>query len=543
MNEHNFQESWQVDVGGQIYESNFDELTQWIDQGSLLPQDLVKRGQLRWIEARKVPALIPFFNAKEKGLPPPTVTASSNTAENKPFAVNTQNFQNLPNGYSGQFTEFNNFTKSLERVNHTVELPPAEPQLAPNCCIHDNDPAHYLCETCGNSFCRVCVKSYGGNVKICPMCGAMCKSAKDIQAASQAVLPDYASEGFGFGDFGRAIVHPFKFKTSLFLGALMFSLFTVGQTAAGLGGIFMFGAALFCFMLSNMMTFGVLKNTIDNFSQGKLEVNFMPSFDDFSLWDDVVHPFFLSIGAYLVSFGLFIAIVAGGVWWTISSITQQANPNGTATIQPLNQNDVNTVKQVDNFKDFANDMNERNRSLDPNNPQNYADTEDDVRQAQEMINQHRRAQVESTFGKAPETVQAEQKAFIMGMLTKALPLVLLAGLAFLWGLFYFPAACAVAGYTQTFGATINPLVGLDTIKTFGLDYVKILLMGFILLMFSGVVGFVIGLILSPFNLPKMGNVPAQFILGFITFYISTVFSCILGYAIFKNVDKFKLTRN
>lgn len=160
-----------------------------------------------------------------------------------------------------------------------------------------------------------------------------------------------------------------------------------------------------------------------------------------------------------------------------------------------------------------------------------------------MINRHRKAQVESTFGKAPETVEAEQKAFVMGMVTKALPLVLLAGLAFLWGLFYFPAACAVAGYTQTFSATINPLVGLDTIKTFGLDYVKILLMGFILLIFSGVVGFMIGLILSPFNLPKMGNIPAQFISGFITFYVSCVFSCILGYAIFKNADKFKLTKS
>lgn len=542
MNEHNFQENWQVDVGGQIYESNFDELTKWIDEGSLLPQDFVKRGNLRWIEARKVPSLFPFFNAKEKGLPPPVVTTSMNSAEKHPFAVNTNSFQNSPNVNSGQFTEFNNFTKSLERVNHTVELPPAEPQIAENCCIHDQDPAAYLCETCGNSFCRACVKSYGGNVKICPMCGAMCKSAKEIQTAQIAVLPSYAGEGFGFGDFGRAIVHPFKFKTSLFLGAFMFSIFTVGQATTGFGGVFMLGAALFCYMLANMMTFGVLKNTIDNFSQGKLEVNFMPSFDDFSLWDDVIHPFFLSIAAYIVSFGLFLAIVAGGVWWTFSSISE-AVPQGMTTAQPFNQADVNSVKQVDNFKDFANDMNERNQTFDPNNPQNFADTEEDVRQAQEMINQHRKTQVESTFGKAPETVEAEQKALVTGMVTKALPLVLLAGLAFLWGLFYFPAACAVAGYTQTFSATINPLVGLDTIKTFGLDYVKILLMGFILVMFSGFLSFFIGLMLSPFNLPKMGNIPAQFISGFITFYISTVFSCLLGYAIFKNADKFKLTRS
>ena len=34
----------------------------------------------------------------------------------------------------------------------------------------------------------------------------------------------------------------------------------------------------------------------------------------------------------------------------------------------------------------------------------------------------------------------------------------------LWAFFYFPAACAVAGYTRNFGSTLNPRVGIDTIK-------------------------------------------------------------------------------
>lgn len=54
-------EMWQTEVNGQIYETSFEELTKWIAEGSLLPQDKVRRGNLRWLEANKVPALHRFF--------------------------------------------------------------------------------------------------------------------------------------------------------------------------------------------------------------------------------------------------------------------------------------------------------------------------------------------------------------------------------------------------------------------------------------------------------------------------------------------------
>lgn len=548
MNQSDPQEIWQVEVGGEIYETGFEGMTQWIFEGSLQPGDMVRRGQLRWIEARRVPSLMPFFNAKANGLPPPpVVTTVAQNAEAVGFDAQPQNFQSGAADSEPQtFSEFTNFAHSLERSVRTVSQPSQiKPQVSPFCCLHETDPAFYVCETCGNSFCKLCVKSYGGNVKICPMCGAMCKSFKDLETANRTVLPAYAGAPFGFDDFGRAIAHPFKFTGSLLVGGFLFSLFTLGQSAGSIGSISLMGASLFCFMLANMMTFGVLKNTIENFAQGKLDVNFMPNFEDFSMWDDVVHPFFLSIGAYLVSFGLFFVIVVGGIWWTIVSAKPdvKANGNSYSTIQPLDQSDVNTVKQIDNFKDFANGMNERNKSLDPNSPNFYADTEDDVRQADEMIKQHRKEQFESTFGKSPETVQAEQKAFFANMMQNAFIVILLAIPAFLWGLFYFPAACAVAGYTQSFRATISLSVGLDTIKTLGFDYVKILLMGFLLLLFSGIVGFIIVLVLSAFEMPTFGNLPAKFVSGFVTFYVSAVFSCVLGYAIFKNADKFRISRS
>ncbi|MBK8150334.1 MAG: hypothetical protein IPK58_19595 [Acidobacteria bacterium] len=97
MNVTDFQEIWQIDIGDQVYEATFEVLTQWIGEGSLLPQDKVRRGNLRWIEARRVPALVPFFNAKESGAPPPVTTSTvSGETNGLPATVQTTNFPVTP---------------------------------------------------------------------------------------------------------------------------------------------------------------------------------------------------------------------------------------------------------------------------------------------------------------------------------------------------------------------------------------------------------------------------------------------------------------
>ena len=131
---------------------------------------------------------------------------------------------------------------------------------------------------------------------------------------------------------------------------------------------------------------------------------------------------------------------------------------------------------------------------------------------------------------------------VQGFLNLAPPLVVIGGVFFLWGLFYFPAACAVAGYTRSFAATVNPAVGLDTIKRLGGSYVKVLLMGLVLLIAAGFVSGLLGLVFKPFDLPGFGNLPAKAIGSFLTFYVSIVFSCILGFALFKAADRLALPR-
>lgn len=533
-------EMWEADVLGKIYETNLEELTRWIGEGALLPEDKVRRGNLRWLEAGKVPPLVPFFNAKANGTEPPPVQTSTVKAVNTP--LQTESFQPSPD-----FSPNPVFENSVSG-KYTENLPPADQSI---CILHTEEEAKYFCDTCGNSFCRVCPTSYGGNVKICPMCGAMCQLlVESIAKKEKEFRYNHAiSEGFGFSDFGIALAHPFKFKSSLFFGAVMFMFFTLGQSAGAIGGLYMVGAAIFCFMLANMLSFGILANTIDNFTQGKLEANFMPDFDDFSLWETVVHPFFLSIGAYLSAFGPLILIIAVAFYSIISSLTAQMNtpPEEIAKMTyPGQTNEQKVVTQTEQVKKILETV-EREKlnrlktdEFSQNNPPVVDETEEQVRQAQELIEQTQRSQLESAIGKSPETLQKENEMMLNKFLAMGSLVLFLAFLAFLWGIFYFPAACAVAGYTRSFTATINPLVGLDTIKRLGADYAKIWLMGFLIVIFSGVVGFILGIVLSPFNMPRMGNLAATAIGSLFTFYFSVVFSCVLGYALYKASDRLNL---
>src|SRR5215213_9171314 len=91
----NPEEIWQVEVGGQVYEAPFAELGDWIGEGSLQPDDKVRKGNLRWIEARRVPGLVPFFNAKAEGTPLPVLvnTTAAIPAAEVEHIVATENFQ------------------------------------------------------------------------------------------------------------------------------------------------------------------------------------------------------------------------------------------------------------------------------------------------------------------------------------------------------------------------------------------------------------------------------------------------------------------
>ena len=67
-------------------------------------------------------------------------------------------------------------------------------------------------------------------------------------------------------------------------------------------------------------------------------------------------------------------------------------------------------------------------------------------------------------------------------------------------------------------------------------------MGVALLFLSLFISGILGAIFAAFNLPGLGNLTATALGALFTFYFSVVFSCILGFALYKSADKLELAR-
>ncbi len=537
-------EIWQVDAAGRIYDVDFAEMTSWIDEGSLLRQDKVRKGNLRWIEAGKVPSLVAVFNAKDAGTPvdPPVITTT----------------RLEPSTFSGPAeTKTLNFSRPARQTIQTGgEV--SGPDTGSQCCVHPDLPAAYLCGTCSSKFCRACPNSYGGTVKICPYCGAMCSSIDQVRKLQKenSLREISRMAGFGLSDLVNSVFHPLRFKASLIFGALMYMFLSLGGSVASFGGIFMFTAGIVCVMLANTLTFGVLANTVENFTQGKLQSNFMPTFDEFSLWDDVVHPFFLMIGVYVSSFGPALIIVIATFFFISNALQKEAanfeDFTGRAVVPNLPYAE-NAAKQSERVRQLLNkqraDQERRVKDIedgmdtttDVNGDAGSISSEDaNFEQMARMIQEQRKAQLGQTLGKSPEDMAQEREGLLSELAGYGFVSLLAIGISILWGAFYYPAACAVAGYTRSFSATVNPSVGLDTIRRLGFDYFKILLMLTAMGLVIGVIYGLVATLLSPFDIPMLGNIPAKAIDSLIGFYFFVVFACLIGSLLYKASDRLKL---
>ena len=98
-------------------------------------------------------------------------------------------------------------------------------------------------------------------------------------------------------------------------------------------------------------------------------------------------------------------------------------------------------------------------------------------------------------------------------------------------------ALLVAGWTESIKSTINPLVGIDTIRHLGLNYFKAFLMYIAVQLVGLGIQLVVVVVTSPFDMPLVGNLPGKFIGGIFTFYTSLVVACVLGLALFKSADR------
>jgi hypothetical protein len=138
---------------------------------------------------------------------------------------------------------------------------------------------------------------------------------------------------------------------------------------------------------------------------------------------------------------------------------------------------------------------------------------------------------------AASIVGADNAMALMPYLGAGIALVFLLLLFLGWGIFYYPMALTVAGYTQSFGSVINPLVGIDTIRRMGASYFKAFGMVIVVQIVAFIIGVIVSVITSPFTLPYMGNLVGNFITAQFTFYFNLVIACVLGLSLFKCADR------
>jgi hypothetical protein len=146
---------------------------------------------------------------------------------------------------------------------------------------------------------------------------------------------------------------------------------------------------------------------------------------------------------------------------------------------------------------------------------------------------------------ALEAEQSKQEAsdpagslrYLLPYLSGGIIFVLLFLVFIAWGIFYYPMALTVAGYTQSVGSVLNPLVGLDTIRRMGSTYFKGFGMVILIQVAAFVMSVIVAVVTSPFTLPFMGNIVGNFINATFTFYFNLVIACILGLSLFKCADR------
>ncbi|MEO7507611.1 MAG: DUF4013 domain-containing protein [Pyrinomonadaceae bacterium] len=521
---------WQVMVNGQVYESDYDGLIEWVAEGSFLLTDKVKKGNLNWIEAGKVPVLRRLFLGDAApatvGSAPSGVVGTSQSGNNgvvtapvaaaTPYAMPPVSDmsvfdRNTSFGPAETFTPptaapfvpaaFDPAPTPAPRAaapaarEFVAPMPPVPAAYRPvaACYNHPQVAPKYMCKNCANTFCYDCVKFINGGIPICYLCGELCDLFEKVQ--QRAVREHIRKSGFGFEDFGAALAYPFKHPVSLVAGAAIYGLLLI--------------AGLFGNIVAYMLLFGCMTQAIQQVAWGRLDRCFMPE-DDFSFYDDLVRPAFLGIGITIVTWGptLVLAII---LVWNIMATVRDSNDAA--------MKGARTESSQVTAEDF--------QDLGSNDPVRSERAARKIEASQQAGN--------SRSPSAASQQQAQQ--MFMKVLAFSLPILALMCVTVLWGFFYYPMALTVAGYTQEFRSVLNPLVGLDTIKRMGFTYVKAFLMYLAVGLVGAVITVFVWIITSPFDMPLIGNLPGKVINGVVTFYTSLVIACLLGLSLYKSSDK------
>ena len=480
-------EQWRVNTPEGVLETDLETLRQWIAEGSILPTDKVSKGSLGWIDAGRAPMLKAAFQGEASV---PTVAPEPPLSVSTPITEQTWQEEPPPSD-----TSYDHEESAPDFIDFQ------DPAMVPSTCYnHRQLKPKYICPACATAACEACIKFMEGNrIASCPKCGEFCKDYEEVRASAERIA--FQRSGFSFSDFLRALRYPFEHKVALVAGALIYSFLKL------LG----FRSSVIAFVIM----FGCMSHVISQVAWGRLKESFMPDFSEFSVWDDLAVPLFLGLGITIVTWGPVIVLLAAVIFGVL-----KAGPGVMPLVSPQGEKPV-TAQDLAPLTD---------PDADPKK----------LEQANEKLNKLRPgSEIAQEADQSRKTLSDPNPGLTMllGLMGGGalLAILLIAGIA--WAIFYYPMALAVAGYTQSVGAVVNPMVGIDTIRRMGATYFKAF--GMVLLIQAGslIVAIVISLITAPFALPFVGDLPAKFIDGTIAFYFNLVIACLLGLSLFKCADR------
>ena len=472
-------ELWRVQTAEGVFEADLATLKQWIAEGAVLPTDKVSKGSLNWIDAGRAPMLKGAFGGER---PVPVAVVNEPIAPDQRAAVR-------------------NADPVVWEQSYVAAAPSAAPANA--CQVHaDNSPSH-LCTGCGALLCSECPRVVS-RTPLCPLCGELCKSYQEVK--TRAANKEFQSSGFGISDFARAISYPFQHKVALAFGALVYALLLLLGWRAGI--------------IAYVIMFGCMSHVISQVAWGRLSRSFMPDFSEFSVVDDLVQPLCLGLGITIVTWGPTIVLLLALLFGVMQALPDATplTPAGTEASQVSEERAMEDLAVLTDPNADPKALEEANRKLNQMRP--GAQISREAERSQEEMND-----------------PAAGLSMLLPYLGAGIAVMMLLLLCLAWAIFYYPMALAVAGYTQSFASVINPLVGLDTIKRMGSTYFKAFGMVLMIQIIGFGVSVVVARLTSPLTLPFIGNLPATFINGTVTFYFNLVVACLLGLSLYKSADR------
>jgi hypothetical protein len=327
-----------------------------------------------------------------------------------------------------------------------------------------------VCSQCGKGWCPECVQHHG-TAAICPDCDALCvktaekEEAERIARQRRRPLRD---------ELGTVLSYPLRDPMAYIMMAVFVGVFS---TAAKLA---MFGSLIGWFFSQGLL-YAYAFTAINRVSSGNT-TDFMPNIGDIT---DLIKTVLLGVAAMIISSGpmlvLLIVLGVGSIFALMSTGMAAEEPSYEATPMP---------EELEAFL-LSEGM-----------------TEEEIAGMREG-----RGAVES-----PPSMPALGTA--LGALI-ALPFALL------WKLLYSPIALIAAAISQSFFATLNPIIGVDAIRRMGSVYWEAWFIYTVIAIVGGIAGAVLGVV------PFLGG----FLAAFVQAYAFLSFGCLLGFAVFKRAEE------